>query len=59
VPVLFMSGTLNGRTYPESARELIKRFSKGSHLIVVVGQECNPSRTLNVKCHSHLQDNSA
>jgi pimeloyl-ACP methyl ester carboxylesterase len=37
VPVLFMSGTLDGRTYPESARELIKRFSKGSHLIVENG----------------------
>ena len=37
VPVLFMSGTLDGRTYPESARELIKRFSRGSHLIVENG----------------------
>jgi len=37
VPVLFMSGTLDGRTYPESARELIKHFSKGSHLIVENG----------------------
>jgi pimeloyl-ACP methyl ester carboxylesterase len=34
VPVLFMSGTLDGRTYPESARELIKKFKSGSHLIV-------------------------
>lgn len=34
VPVLFMSGTLDGRTYPESARELIKHFRRGSHLIV-------------------------
>jgi pimeloyl-ACP methyl ester carboxylesterase len=37
VPVLFMSGTLDGRTYPESARELIKRFRRGSHLIVENG----------------------
>jgi pimeloyl-ACP methyl ester carboxylesterase len=37
VPLLFMSGTLDGRTYPESARELIKRFSRGSHLIVENG----------------------
>jgi pimeloyl-ACP methyl ester carboxylesterase len=37
VPVLFMSGTLDGRTYPESAHELIKRFSRGSHLIVENG----------------------
>ena len=37
VPVLFMSGTLDGRTYPESARELIKQFSNGSHLIVENG----------------------
>ncbi len=37
VPVLFMSGTLDGRTYPESARELIKQFSRGSHLIVENG----------------------
>jgi pimeloyl-ACP methyl ester carboxylesterase len=37
VPVLFMSGTLDGRTYPESARELIKHFSEGSHLIVENG----------------------
>jgi pimeloyl-ACP methyl ester carboxylesterase len=37
VPVLFMSGTLDGRTYPESARELIKHFSRGSHLIVENG----------------------
>jgi pimeloyl-ACP methyl ester carboxylesterase len=37
VPVLFMSGTLDGRTYPQSARELIKKFSKGSHLIVENG----------------------
>jgi pimeloyl-ACP methyl ester carboxylesterase len=37
VPVLFMSGTLDGRTYPESARELIRNFSRGSHLIVENG----------------------
>ena len=37
VPVLFMSGTLDGRTYPESARELIKKFRRGSHLIVEHG----------------------
>jgi pimeloyl-ACP methyl ester carboxylesterase len=37
VPVLFMSGTLDGRTYPQSARELIKRFTRGSHLIVENG----------------------
>ena len=37
VPVLFMSGTLDGRTYPESAHELIRNFSKGSHLIVENG----------------------
>jgi pimeloyl-ACP methyl ester carboxylesterase len=37
VPVLFMSGTLDGRTYPESARDLIKSFSKGSQLIVENG----------------------
>ena len=32
-----MSGALDGRTYPESARELIKHFSRGSHLIVENG----------------------
>ena len=37
VPVLFMSGTLDGRTYPESARELIRNFSSGSLLIVENG----------------------
>jgi pimeloyl-ACP methyl ester carboxylesterase len=37
VPTLFMSGTLDGRTYPESARELIENFSKGAHLIVENG----------------------
>jgi pimeloyl-ACP methyl ester carboxylesterase len=37
VPVLFMSGTLDGRTYPESARELIRQFSRGSHLVVENG----------------------
>jgi pimeloyl-ACP methyl ester carboxylesterase len=37
VPVLFMSGTLDGRTYPESAHDLIKNFSNGSHLIVENG----------------------
>jgi pimeloyl-ACP methyl ester carboxylesterase len=37
VPVLFMSGTLDGRTYPESARELIRHFTRGSHLIVENG----------------------
>ena len=37
VPVLFMSGTLDGRTSPDSARELIRQFSRGSHLIVENG----------------------
>jgi pimeloyl-ACP methyl ester carboxylesterase len=37
VPTLFLSGTLDGRTYPESARELIRRFRNGAHLIVENG----------------------
>jgi pimeloyl-ACP methyl ester carboxylesterase len=37
VPTLFLSGTLDGRTYPESARELIKRFRRGHQLIVENG----------------------
>ena len=37
VPVLFMSGTLDGRTYPESAHDLIGRFRNGSHLVVENG----------------------
>jgi len=37
VPTLFLSGTLDGRTYPESARAIIQRFRHGHHLIVENG----------------------
>jgi pimeloyl-ACP methyl ester carboxylesterase len=37
VPTLFLSGTLDGRTYPESARDIIKRFRNGHQLIVENG----------------------
>ena len=34
VPSLFFSGTLDGRTYIESAKELVKGFSNASHVII-------------------------
>ena len=34
VPVLFLSGDLDGRTYLESHRELAAGFSKGTHVVV-------------------------
>ena len=37
VPTLFLSGTLDGRTYPESAREIAARFAKSTHVIVENG----------------------
>lgn len=37
VPTLFLSGTLDGRTYPESAREIAARFANGAHVIVENG----------------------
>jgi len=37
VPTLFLSGTLDGRTYPESAREIAARFANGTHIIVENG----------------------
>ena len=37
VPALFLSGTLDGRTYPESAREIAARFANGTHVIVENG----------------------
>lgn len=37
VPTLFLSGTLDGRTYPESAAEIASRFSRATRLIVENG----------------------
>lgn len=37
VPTLFLSGTVDGRTYPESAREIAGRFANGTHVIVENG----------------------
>lgn len=37
VPTLFISGTLDGRTYPESAKDIAARFSRGTHVIVENG----------------------
>ncbi len=37
VPTLFISGTLDGRTYPESAKDIAARFSRGTHVIVANG----------------------
>jgi len=37
VPALFLSGTLDGRTYPESAAEIASRFSRATRLIVENG----------------------
>jgi pimeloyl-ACP methyl ester carboxylesterase len=37
IPALFISGTLDGRTYPEEAREEIRGFSNRTHLIVENG----------------------
>ncbi len=37
VPTLLLSGTLDGRTYPESAREIAARFANGTHVIVENG----------------------
>lgn len=34
VPTLFLSGTLDGRTYPESAAATARRFSRGQHLVI-------------------------
>ena len=34
LPVLFFSGTLDGRTYLESAKELNKGFRNGKHIII-------------------------
>jgi len=34
VPVLFLSGTLDGRTYPESAARIAAGFSNATRLIV-------------------------
>lgn len=34
VPTLFLSGTLDGRTYPESAADTASRFSRGQHLVI-------------------------
>jgi pimeloyl-ACP methyl ester carboxylesterase len=34
VPTLFLSGTLDGRTYPESAADTARRFSRGQHLVI-------------------------
>ena len=34
VPTLFLSGTLDGRTYPESAAETAARFTNGTHVII-------------------------
>jgi pimeloyl-ACP methyl ester carboxylesterase len=36
-PTLFLSGTLDGRTYPESAREIATRFPNGTHVVVENG----------------------
>lgn len=37
VPTLFISGTLDGRTYPAEAAETVKGFAKGARLIVEHG----------------------
>jgi pimeloyl-ACP methyl ester carboxylesterase len=37
VPTLFLSGTLDGRTYPESAVQIASRFSRGTRVTVVNG----------------------
>lgn len=34
VPTLFLSGTLDGRTYPESAMETASRFENATHLLI-------------------------
>jgi pimeloyl-ACP methyl ester carboxylesterase len=34
VPTLFLSGTLDGRTYPESAAETASRFSQATHVLI-------------------------
>jgi pimeloyl-ACP methyl ester carboxylesterase len=34
VPTLFLSGTLDGRTYPESAAETASRFSNAMHVLI-------------------------
>ncbi|WP_187775566.1 alpha/beta hydrolase [Luteimonas suaedae] len=34
VPALFLSGTLDGRTYPESAAETAARFSNATHVLI-------------------------
>jgi pimeloyl-ACP methyl ester carboxylesterase len=34
VPTLFLSGTLDGRTYPESAAETASRFSQAKHVLI-------------------------
>jgi pimeloyl-ACP methyl ester carboxylesterase len=34
VPTLFLSGTLDGRTYPESAAEIAARFSNATHILI-------------------------
>ena len=34
VPALFFSGTLDGRTYLESSKELVSGFKNGSHIII-------------------------
>jgi pimeloyl-ACP methyl ester carboxylesterase len=37
VPTLFLSGTLDGRTYPESAAQIASRFSRATRVTVVNG----------------------
>ncbi|HUP44007.1 MAG TPA: alpha/beta hydrolase [Thermoanaerobaculia bacterium] len=37
VPVLFISGTLDGRTPPENAEEVLRRFPNGRHLVIEGG----------------------
>jgi pimeloyl-ACP methyl ester carboxylesterase len=37
IPVLFLSGTLDGRTYPESARAIAGRFRNSRHVMVTNG----------------------
>ena len=34
VPTLFLSGTLDGRTYPESAAETAARFANATHVLI-------------------------
>lgn len=34
IPTLFLSGTLDGRTYPESAAEIVTGFKNGTHIII-------------------------